>query len=118
MEYKHSCVIDANFIYKTLVLVLLTQVDQGQEQEWKVQNYTLAEGEQLVDTAPPTMRPYVGAAGFVRPKWDFDTSAWLEGATEDEIAAWEKEHPAPVSHQVTPTDTQVLNALLGVSENG
>lgn len=31
MNYKHSCVIDANFIYKTLVLVLLTQVDQGQE---------------------------------------------------------------------------------------
>ena len=58
MEYKHSCVIDAENLYKTLVLVLLTQVDQGQEQEWKVQNYTLAEGEQLVDTAPPTMRPY------------------------------------------------------------
>ena len=95
MNYKHSCVIDANFIYKTLVLVLLTQVDQGQEQEWKVQNYTLTEGEQLVDTAPPTMRPHAGAAGLVSPKWDADTSAWIEAATGEEIAAWETEHQDP-----------------------
>lgn len=95
MNYKHSCVIDANFIYKTLVLVLLTQVDQGQEQEWKVQNYTLTEGEQLVDTAPPTMRPHAGAAGLVSPKWDANTSAWIEAATGEEIAAWETEHPDP-----------------------
>lgn len=95
MNYKHSCVIDANFIYKTFVLVLLTQVDQGQEQEWKVQNYTLAEGEQLVDTAPPTMRPHAGAAGLVSPKWDSDTSTWIEAATVEEIAAWETEHPDP-----------------------
>ena len=95
MNYKHSCVIDANFIYKTLVLVLLTQVDQGQEQEWKVQNYTLTEGERLVDTAPPTMRPHAGAAGLVSPKWDANTSAWIEAATGEEIAAWETEHPDP-----------------------
>ena len=95
MNYKHSCVIDANFIYKTLVLVLLTQVDQGQEQEWRVQNYTLTEGEQLVDTAPPTMRPHAGAAGLVSPKWDADTSAWIEAATGEEIAAWETEHQDP-----------------------
>lgn len=95
MNYKHSCVVDAKFIYKTLVLVLLTQADQGEEQEWKVQNYTLAEGEQLIDTAPPIMRPHAGAAGFVSPKWDSDTSAWIEAATEEEIEAWEAEHPDP-----------------------
>ena len=92
MNYKHSCVVDAKFIYKTLVLVLLTQADQGEEQEWKVQNYTLAEGEQLIDTAPPIMRPHAGAAGFVSPKWD---SEWIEAATEEEIEAWEAEHPDP-----------------------
>lgn len=95
MNYKHSCVVDAKFIYKTLVLVLLTQADQGEEQEWKVQNYTLAEGEQLVDTAPPTVRPHAGAAGLVSPKWDSDASAWVEAATEEEIAAWEAAHPDP-----------------------
>ena len=110
MNYKHSCVIDANFIYKTLVLVLLTQVDQGQEQEWKVQNYTLTEGEQLVDTAPPTMRPYAGAAGFVRPKWDAAASAWTEAATEEEIAAWEDEHPAPAPIARKPSEAEQLRA--------
>lgn len=121
MNYKHSCVIDAKFIYKTLVLVLLTQADQGEEQEWKVQNYTLAEGEQLIDTAPPIMRPHAGAAGFVSPKWDSDTSAWIEAATEEEIEAWESEHPAPELSERAPTaeeqmraDIDFLAAMTGV----
>lgn len=115
MKYKHSCVIDANFIYKTLVLVLLVQADQGQgeEQEWKVQNYTLAEGEQLIDTTTPIMRPHAGAAGFVSPKWDSDTSAWVEGATEEEIAVWEAEHPAPDLPEKVPTAEERLTALEG-----
>lgn len=94
MDYKHSCVIDAQNLYKTFVLVLLVE-NQEHQQEEKVQYYTLQEGERLVDTTPPAMRPYAGAEGFVSPKWDNDTSAWIEGATEDEIAAWEEEHPAP-----------------------
>ena len=113
MNYKHSCVVDAKFIYKTLVLVLLTQADQGEEQEWKVQNYTLAEGEQLIDTAPPIMRPHAGAAGFVSPKLDADTSSWIEGATEAEIAAWEAEHPAPELPESVPTAEERLTALEG-----
>lgn len=115
MKYKHSCVIDANFIYKTLVLVLLVQADQGQgeEQEWKVQNYTLAEGEQLIDTAPPIMRPYTGAAGLVTPRWDAVASAWVEGATEEEVAAWEAEHPAPELPESVPTAEERLTALEG-----
>ena len=113
MDYKHSCVVDAKFIYKTLVLVLLTQADQGEEQEWKVQNYTLAEGEQLIDTAPPIMRPHAGAAGFVSPKWDSDTSAWIEAATEEEVEAWEAEHPAPDLPEKVPTAEERLTALEG-----
>lgn len=101
MNYKHSCVIDADFIYKTLVLVLLIQADRGQE--WKVQNYTLSDGERLIDADPPTMRPYAGAAGFIRPKWDTDTAGWVEAATAEEIAAWEAEHPAPETPEPAPT---------------
>jgi hypothetical protein len=71
--------------------MLLVQTDHGKE--WEIQNYALAESEQLVDTTPPTMRPYAGAAGFVLPKWDADTSAWIEAATKEEIAAWESDHP-------------------------
>ena len=89
MDYKHSCVIDANFIYKTFVLVILA------ESEEKPQYYELQEGEQLIDTAPPVVRPHAGAAGFVRPRWDADTSTWVEAATGEEITAWEGEHPAP-----------------------
>ena len=116
MNDKHSCVIDTQNLYKTFVLVRLVQMYQ--EQEWKVQDYTLAEGERLVDTAPPIMRLYAGAQGLVCPKWDSDTATWIEAATEDEIAAWEAEHPAPVLPAPEPTDTEVLNTLLGVSENG
>lgn len=89
MDYKHSCVIDANLFYKTFVLVILA------ESEEKPQYYELQEGEQLIDTAPPVVRPHAGAEGFVRPRWDADTSTWVEAATGDEITAWEEEQPDP-----------------------
>ena len=94
MDYKHSCVIDAQNLYKTFVLVLLAENEDGQPAE-KIQYYTLLDGDQLVDTAPPVMRPYAGAVGFVSPKWDADTGEWIEAASEEEIADWEAEHPAP-----------------------
>ena len=34
----------------------------------EIQHYTLQDGEQLVDTTPPTMRPYTGAEGLVTPR--------------------------------------------------
>lgn len=94
MNYKHSCVVDADGAYKTFVLVLLEQNKEGETIE-NVQGYTLTEGEQLIDTAPPAMRQHAGTSGFITPKWDSGTSAWTEGATAEQIAAWEAEHPAP-----------------------
>ena len=96
MEYKHSCVADAGGTYKTFVLVLLEQDEEGETTE-NVQGYKLAEGEQLIDTAPPAMRQHAGTSGFITPKWDEDTEAWIEAATAEQIAAWEDEHPDPVS---------------------
>ena len=61
-----------------------------------MQGYTLAVGEQLIDTALPAMRQHAGTAGFITPKWDDDTEAWKESATAEQIAAWEAEHPDPV----------------------
>ena len=98
MGYKHECVIDAQNRYKTLVRVHLK--DQEGEQ---IQNYEMLEGESLVDTIPPVMRPYAGMAGFISPRWDAGTSAWVEAATEEEITAWEVEHPAPKKPEPTPT---------------
>ena len=95
MNYKHSCVVDANGVYQTFVLVLLGQDGDGAQTE-TVQGYTLAEGEQLIDTAPPAMRQHAGTTGFISPKWATGTSAWIEAATAEEIAAWEAEHPDPV----------------------
>lgn len=97
MGYKHKCVIDAQNRYKTLVRMLLTE--KGEQ----IQNYEMLEGESLVDTIPPVMRPYAGMAGFISPRWDAGTSAWVEAATEEEITAWEVEHPAPKKPEPTPT---------------
>ena len=95
MNYKHSCVVDANGVYQTFVLVLLGQDGDGAQTE-TVQGYTLAEGEQLIDTALPAMRQHAGTAGLTTPKWDDDTEAWKESAPAEQIAAWEAEHPDPV----------------------
>ena len=67
----------------------------------------------LVDTVPPTMRPYAGAAGFIRPKWDADTSVQTEAANEEEIAAWEAERPATELSEREPTAEERLTALEG-----
>lgn len=91
MKYKHCCVVDADGAYKTFVLVLLEQGEDGETVE-RVQHYKLAEGEQLIDMNPPAMRPYAGAAGFIKPRWNL--IEWTEAATDEEIAAWEVEHPA------------------------
>ena len=95
MDYRYACVIDANSIYQDLVMLHWGRENPAQTQGWQVQGYTLAAGEQLLDAAPPVLRPHAGAAGFVSPRWDSGTSAWVEAATEEEIAAWEAAHPDP-----------------------
>ena len=87
--YKHACVIDSSGMYKKFVLVI------NYDQQEQIQNYSLMEGESLVNAIPPDMRPYAGADGFIKPRWDSDTSTWIESATVDEISAWEDEHPNP-----------------------
>lgn len=114
MNYKHSCIIDAEKCYKTLVLVLLEPDPEASEIRENIQYYTLQDGETLVDTAPPTMRPHAGGAGLVSPRWSEDTAAWVEEATAAEIAAWEAEHPAPEPVKVPPTTEELAeeNKLL------
>ena len=93
---RYCSVIDAEGKHVTYVLVKIRDKpleDGGTEQVEEVQNYTLKDGEQLVDAQPPLMRQHAGSTGFVSPIWD--GSQWAETATADEIAAWEQEHPAP-----------------------
>lgn len=91
MNYKHCCVVSADGAYKTFVFVLPEEGEDAKTVEI-IQHYKLAEGEQLIDTKPLVMRPYAGAAGFIKPRWD--SIEWIEVATDEEIAAWEAEHPA------------------------
>lgn len=93
---KHCSVIDAVGRHVTYVLVKIRDKpleDGGTEQVEEVQNYTLKDGEQLVDAQPPVMRTHAGSTGFISPVWD--GSKWAETAAADEIAAWEQAHPAP-----------------------
>ena len=91
---RDCCVIDAGGLYRAFVTV---QTEQGADGEPKetVLGYKMVEGERLIDAAPPAKRQHAGSAGFVRPRWDEDAAAWVEGATAEELAAWEAEHPAP-----------------------
>lgn len=92
MNYKHACVIDANGIYVTLVLVLKEMSEDGTEQS-TIQHYTLKDGETLVDATPPIYRYHAGTMGFIAPKWN--GVRWVESATSDAIAEWEAENPDP-----------------------
>ena len=93
---KHCSVVDAEGKHVTYVLVKIRDKpleDGGTEQVEEVQNYTLKDGEQLIDAQPPIMRQHAGSVGYIAPVWG--GSDWQETAAADEIAAWEKEHPAP-----------------------
>lgn len=93
---RDCCVVDAGGLYRAFTTV---QTEQGADGEPKetVLGYKLAEGECLIDVAPPTKRLHAGTTGFVKPRWDEDATAWVEGASEEELAAWEADHPDPVS---------------------
>ena len=108
MDYKHCCVIDAQNRYKTLVLAVNEPDESGDAQE-KIQYYTLLGGVRLIDAAPPVIRPYAGADGFIKPVWE--GSEWMESATNEEIAAWEAEHPAPPS----PTPSREQQGLADIA---
>ena len=112
---KHCSVIDAEGRHVTYVLVKIRDKpleDGGTEQIEEVQNYTLKDGEQLVDAQPPVMRQHAGSTGFISPVWD--GSQWAETAAADKIAAWEKEHPAPevVSTPKSNAELEAENATL------
>ena len=96
MSLRQCCIIDNAGIYIDLFLVKTEQASDGTTTE-TVLGYTMAEGERLIDAPPPIIKNHTGSAGFITPKWDEDTEAWIEGATAEQIAAWEDEHPDPIS---------------------
>lgn len=98
---RHCSVIDAKGEFVTFVLVQMhDQTNERGETEsvQEIKSYSLKVGEQLVNAQPPVMRTHAGSVGYIAPVWG--GSKWAETAAADEIAAWEKEHPAP---EVKPT---------------
>ena len=90
------CVLTSSDIYKRLARVKEEKDSEGLVAK-NILGYKLAEGERLLAAAPPDKRLHAGSTGFVRPRWDEGAAAWVEGATAEELAAWEAEHPDPVS---------------------
>lgn len=105
---KHCSVVDAEGRHVTYVLVKIRDKpleDGTTEQVEEIQNYTLKDGEQLIDAQPPVMRTHAGSTGFVSPIWD--GSQWAETAAADEIAAWEQAHPAPEVKPVPKSNAEL-----------
>ena len=91
-DTKYFCVVDANCFYSAYVLA---RVD-GEKID--VIGYNMQDGERLVESqTAPDRKLHAGSSGFVKPRWDEDAAAWVEGATAEELAAWEAAHPDPVS---------------------
>lgn len=87
MSHRHCCVIDAEGLYKTLVLVITKPNMEGHEQEF-IEHYRLADGETIIDARAP-------GGNLCKPRWN--GKAWEESATPEEIEAWqlEKDENAP-----------------------
>ena len=84
-----------------------------------LQYYALRDGEQTVETLPPIFKGNAGTSGLVSPVWD--GSAWTEGATDEEIAAFDAANPAPVFPSADTEETADMRSaleLLGVTANG
>ena len=94
MSCTYHCVIDADGVYRAYVRVIDDTTADGESIE-TVLGYKLKEGERLLDVQPPLIKDHAGSAGFVKPRWDDAVETWVEGATDDELDAWEAEHPAP-----------------------
>lgn len=119
MNYKHACVVDANGLYVTLVLVITEPSENGDERP-TIQHYMFKEGETLIDTDPPTPRPHAGAVGLINPRWD--GIAWVESANFEDIAEWETAHPAPepspptIEQQLSEAQAQLSQADTAIIE--
>ena len=100
LDYKYSCVVDVDNLYKTFVLVYLEPGENGEVRE-TISGYELAEGERLLEVSPPS--------NLVKPRWN--GSVWEEGATPEEIAEWESQNPPLDLPDAGPTQDQRIAAL-------
>ena len=76
----------------------------------------MREGESLVYEPTPTIRTHAGTPGILKFRWN--GAAWEEGATPEEIAAWEAEHPVPPPDPPTVEDrVKLVEAQIGATND-
>ena len=100
--YHYACVIKDGRYHE---FVLVNEFDDGTEE---VYAYTLQDGESLIEAMPPLQKIHAESDGFIVPAWS--GSAWVEGATDEEIAQFEAENPAPVLVEPEPTEAEQMRA--------
>lgn len=93
----YACVIK---YCKYVDFVIVEEYSDGSESPYM---YELKQGESLVEANPPTMKVNADSVGFIKPLWN--GTEWAESATPQEIAEWDREHPAPIP---VPTDVEIL----------
>ncbi len=99
MDYKYSCVVDENNLYKTFVLVYLEPGEDGEIRE-TISGYELTEGERLLEVSPPS--------NLVKPRWNGE--AWEEAAAAEEIESWKQENPTEEMGSPSPSPLEALQA--------
>ena len=87
MNYKQLCVVGNDKIYKEFVMA---EIDEEGSQS--IIGYKLSEGDILIEANPPIKKINALSNGFIIPKWDESQKIWVEDATPEQIAEWEKEH--------------------------
>ena len=111
--WTHMYVLDSNNIKTNFVAGDLYRNALGEER-YEPERYIKKEGETFLPydfNNQPIDRTHTGSSGFVKNKWT--GSEWVEGATPEEIAAWELDHPAPPAREpsVTEINTQAIAEL-------
>lgn len=110
MDYRYCCVINAEgFLKDRCVLVLMESQPDGTVEN-KIQGYALLPGESLVDDKPPATKTNADSEGLIKPKRE--NSAWVEGATAEEITAWNEAHPGIKLSTVQDTRVAESKTLL------
>ncbi len=117
MDYKKAQVIDLDgFLINPYVLVC-ENPESPETDALTIIGYTLKSGETLLFETMPMLRIDASSQfGFIKPNWN--DGGWVEGATEEEIAQWEIDNPAPEPVEPVPTVWDEMAAAIqeGVNE--
>lgn len=98
--YHYACVIKDGKYHE---FVIVNEFDDGTEE---VYAYTLQDGESLIEAMPPLQKIHAESDGFIVPAWN--GTEWVEGATDEEIAQFNNENPAPEPPE--PTEQEQMRA--------